>query len=76
MIEGRIRKFYEEVVLMEQTFIIDGKTKIREMLEASSKELNTPVHLKAFVRYALGEGVEKADSDFASEVMAQAGIKG
>jgi elongation factor Ts len=76
MVEGRLRKFYEEVVLMEQTFIIDGKTKIREMLETASKELNTPVTLKAYVRYALGEGVEKAESDFAAEVMAQAGITG
>jgi elongation factor Ts len=76
MVDGRLRKFYEEVVLMEQTFIIDGKTKIREMLETATKELNAPVHLKAFVRYALGEGVEKAESDFAAEVMAQAGIKG
>jgi len=70
-----LRKFYEEVVLMEQTFIIDGKTKIREMLESASKDLNAPVHLKAYVRYALGEGVEKEESDFAAEVMAQAGIK-
>jgi elongation factor Ts len=76
MVEGRIRKFYEEVVLMEQTFIIDGKTKIREMLEETSKELNSPVTLKAYVRYALGEGVEKSESDFAAEVMAQAGITG
>lgn len=76
MVDGRLRKFYEEVVLMEQTFIIDGKTKIREMLETMSKELNTPVTLKGYVRYALGEGVEKAESDFAAEVMAQAGIKG
>lgn len=74
MVEGRLRKFYEEVVLMEQTFIIDGKTKIREMLENAAKELNTPVLLKGYVRYALGEGIEKAASDFAAEVMAQAGI--
>lgn len=76
MVEGRLRKFYEEAVLMEQTFIIDGKTKIREMLETASQDLNTPVTLKAYVRYALGEGVEKAESDFAAEVMAQAGITG
>ncbi|MBX9804796.1 MAG: translation elongation factor Ts [Alphaproteobacteria bacterium] len=74
MVEGRLRKFYEEVVLMEQTFIIDGKTKIRDMLETASKELNAPVHLKGYVRYALGEGVEKAESDFAAEVLAQAGL--
>jgi len=59
---------------MEQTFIIDGKTKIREMLEDAAKELNAPVLLKAYVRFALGEGIEKAESDFAAEVMAQAGI--
>lgn len=76
MVEGRLRKFYEEVVLMEQTFIIDGKTKIREMLETTAKELGTPVHLKAYVRYALGEGIEKTESDFAAEVQAQAGIAG
>ncbi|MBM3468721.1 MAG: elongation factor Ts [Alphaproteobacteria bacterium] len=76
MVVGRLRKFYEEVVLMEQTFIIDSKTKIREMLETASKELNAPVHLKAYVRYALGEGIEKAETDFAAEVQAQAGITG
>ena len=75
MVDGRLRKFYEEVVLMEQTFIIDGKIKIREMLENAAKELNTPVHLKAYVRYALGEGIEKVESDFAAEVMAQAGLQ-
>ncbi|MDF3033450.1 MAG: elongation factor Ts [Alphaproteobacteria bacterium] len=71
-----MRKFYEEVVLMEQTFIIDGKTKIRDMLDNAAKEVKAPVHLKAYTRYALGEGVEKAESDFAAEVMAQAGITG
>jgi len=76
MVDGRLRKFYEEVVLMEQTFIIDGKTKIRDMLENAAKELNAPVQLKAYVRYALGEGVEKAESNFAAEVQAQAGITG
>jgi elongation factor Ts len=76
MVEGRLRKFYEEVVLMEQTFIIDGKTKIREMLEATSKEVGATVHLKGYIRYALGEGIEKTETDFAAEVQAQAGITG
>jgi elongation factor Ts len=74
MVEGRLRKFYEEVVLMEQTFIIDGQTKIRDMLETASKDAGTPVKLTAYVRYALGEGIEKAESDFAAEVQAQAGL--
>jgi elongation factor Ts len=76
MVEGRLRKFYEEVVLMEQTFIIDGKTRIREMLETASQELGVPVQLKGYVRYALGEGIEKTTTDFAAEVQAQAGITG
>lgn len=76
MVDGRLRKFYEEVVLMEQTFIIDGKTKIREMLENATNDVGAPVHLKAYVRYALGEGVEKVESNFAAEVQAQAGITG
>jgi elongation factor Ts len=76
MVEGRLRKFYEEVVLMEQTFIIDGKTGIREMLETASRELGAPVELKGYARYALGEGIEKTETDFAAEVQAQAGITG
>ena len=76
MVDGRLRKFYEEVVLMEQTFIIDGKTKIREMLENATNDVGAPVQLKAYVRYALGEGVEKVESNFAAEVQAQAGITG
>lgn len=71
MVEGRIRKHYEEVVLLEQTFVIDGKAKVKEFIEAQSKELGSPITLKAFVRFGLGEGIEKKDSDFAAEVQAQ-----
>lgn len=59
MIEGRIRKYYEEVVLMEQVFIMDGKTKVSAFIEEVAQQLNTPIKLVAYVRYGLGEGIEK-----------------
>jgi len=76
MVEGRVRKFYEEVVLLEQVFVMDGKTKIADVVEQFAKEIGTPVLLKGFVRYNLGEGIEKEETDFAAEVQAQAGIAG
>ena len=76
MVEGRVRKFYEEVVLLEQVFVMDGKTRIADVVENFAKEIGTPVALKAFARFALGEGIEKQESDFAAEVQAQAKIAG
>lgn len=70
MVEGRIRKFYEEIVLLEQTFVIDGKTKIKDVLAEESKKLGTDVKISAFARLELGEGVEVVESDFAAEVAA------
>lgn len=70
MVEGRIRKYYEEVVLTEQLYVMDGKTKVREVVEAAAKELGAPVKLAAFVRFQLGEGIEKEQGDFAAEVAA------
>lgn len=72
MVEGRVAKFYEEIVLLEQAFVMDGKTKISQVVENTAKEIGTPIKLKGFVRYALGEGIEKEESDFAAEVQAQA----
>lgn len=72
MVEGRVRKFYEESVLLEQAFIMDGKTKVSEVIESLAKELGTPVALKGFVRYALGDGIEKQETDFAADVSALA----
>ncbi len=72
MVEGRIRKYYEEVVLPEQTFVIDGKTKISDFIEAAAKEAGAAITLKAFVQYTLGEGIEKEETDFAAEVQAAA----
>ncbi len=68
MVEGRVRKFYEESVLLEQAFVMDGKTRISDVIETLAKELGTSVALTGFVRYGLGDGIEKQESDFASEV--------
>jgi elongation factor Ts len=70
MIDGRLRKYYEEVVLLEQTFVIDGKTKIADVIAQASKDLGAPVALTGFVRFELGEGIEQESSDFAAEVAA------
>jgi elongation factor Ts len=69
MVEGRLRKYYEEVVLLEQVFVIDGETKVAKVIEDAAKEIGAPVTLSGFVRFALGEGIEKAPGDdFAAEV--------
>ena len=73
MVEGRIRKYYEEVCLLEQTYVIDGETKVRKVVENAVKDVGAPVKVTGFARFALGEGIEKAQSDFAAEVAAAAG---
>jgi elongation factor Ts len=73
MVEGRIRKYYEEVVLLEQIFVVDGETRIAKVVEAAAKEIGAPIKITGFVRYALGEGIEKEQADFAAEVAAQLG---
>ena len=70
MVEGRLRKYYEEVALMEQIFVIDNETKIARVVENAAKEMGVPVALTGFVRYELGEGIEKSEADFAAEVAA------
>jgi elongation factor Ts len=70
MVEGRLRKFYEETVLTEQIFVVDNETKIRKVLEDAGKKAGAPVTVKGFVRFALGEGVERKETDFAAEVAA------
>jgi elongation factor Ts len=71
MVEGRLRKYYEEVVLLEQVFVVDGETKVRKVIEAAAKDVGAPVTITGFVRYTLGEGIEKEQGDFAAEVAAQ-----
>ena len=72
MVEGRIRKFYEEVVLEAQTFVIDGETKVGKVVEAAAKDIGAPIKIAGFVRFGLGEGIEKEEDDFAAEVAAAA----
>jgi len=73
MIEGRLRKFYEESVFLSQVFVIDGETPVAKVLEKASKDLGAAVTIAGFVRFAVGEGIEKATTDFAAEVKATAG---
>jgi elongation factor Ts len=68
MIEGRIRKYYDEVVLLEQFFVMDDKKKIKEVVETFTKELGTPVSIEDYTLYILGEGIEKKSDNFAEEV--------
>ena len=71
MMQGRIRKYYEEVCLTEQSFIMDPDKKIKDILAEASKETGTEVKLASYVRFGLGEGVEKKTEDFAEEVSKQ-----
>lgn len=73
MVEGRLRKFYEEVVLLEQVYVIDGESKVSKIVAEAAKSVGAPVKVAGFVRFALGEGIEKAQADFAAEVAATVG---
>jgi elongation factor Ts len=73
MVEGRIRKFYEEACLVDQTFVIDGDSKVSTAIEAAGKEAGGPITLKGFSLFVLGDGIEKEEEDFAAEVAAVAG---
>lgn len=73
MVEGRIRKFYQEVVLLEQTFVIDGETQVGKAVEKAAKDAGAPIEVTGFARFQLGEGIEKKADDFAAEVAKMAG---
>ena len=75
MIEGRIRKWQEEVVLLKQPFVMNPDQTIEQLVEATAKEVGSPVSVKGFVRFQLGEGVDKGPEgpDFAAEVAAMSG---
>jgi elongation factor Ts len=70
MVEGRIRKFYQESVLVEQAFVMDPDTTVGKYIEKRAADAKAPVKLKGFVKFEVGEGIEKAASDFAAEVAA------
>ena len=71
MVEGGLRKFHQEVVLLEQAFVMDGKTKVSKVVDDAAKLVGAPVKIAGFLRFALGEGIEKKSEDFAAEVAAQ-----
>ena len=73
MVDGRMRKYFEEVCLLDQTFVIDGETKVSKAIEAAGKDAGGDVAVSGFVRFQLGEGIEKEEADFAAEVAATAG---
>jgi elongation factor Ts len=73
MVEGAMAKFRKENALLSQVFVIDNKTRIEDVIAAEAKRLGAPVALTTYVRFQLGEGIEKKESDFAAEVAAAAG---
>lgn len=72
MVEGRLHKFYAEVVLMSQVYVIDGESKVGDAIKAAEAEVGAPIKVAGFIRFALGEGIEKEEGDFAAEVAAAA----
>jgi elongation factor Ts len=75
MVEGRLRKFYEEFVLLEQIFVVDQETRIAKVVENAAKAAVAPIAVAGFARFALGEGIERNRTDFAAEVAAAAQVK-
>jgi elongation factor Ts len=73
MVEGGLAKFRKDNALLSQLFVIDGKTPVAEVVASAAKEAGTGIVLKGFVRFQLGEGIEKKVDDFAAEVAAAAG---
>ncbi len=73
MVEGRLRKFYEEVVLLQQSFVMNPDMTVAQLVESAAAEIGAPVTLTGFARMGLGEGIEKKTEDFAAEVAATAG---
>ncbi|MCD2315866.1 translation elongation factor Ts [Sphingomonas sp. IC-11] len=74
MVEGSIAKYRKEHALVSQLFVMDGKTRISDVVAKAGKDAGTPIVLKDYVRFQLGEGIEKEASDFAAEVAAASGV--
>jgi elongation factor Ts len=70
MVEGRMRKFYEEVVLLKQAFVVNPDLTVEQALKEAAKDIGAPATITGYVRFALGEGIERETSDFAAEVAA------
>ena len=73
MVEGRLRKFYEESVLLKQTFVIDGENTVEAVLKSAEADIGAPLRIAGFIAYRLGEGIERDESDFAAEVATAVG---
>ncbi|HEY0622146.1 translation elongation factor Ts [Sphingomonas sp.] len=74
MVEGGVKKFAKENALLSQLFVMDGKTPVADVIAKAGKDAGTAIVLKDYVRFQLGEGIEKEESDFAAEVAATAGL--
>lgn len=72
MVEGRIRKFYEEAVLLHQIYVIDGESPVAKAIKGMENDVGGAIKVAGFVRFVIGEGVEKEEQDFASEVASMA----
>jgi elongation factor Ts len=72
MVEGRLQKFFKESVLLKQIFVVDGENTVEQAVKNAESQAGAPIKITGFVRYALGEGIEKAKTDFAAEVAAAA----
>jgi len=72
MVEGRLRKFYEEVVLLKQAFVLNPDLTVEKALKDAEKEIGAPAKITGYVRFALGEGIDRETADFAAEVAAAA----
>ncbi len=74
MVEGSVKKFAKENALLSQLFVMDGKTPVADVVVKAAKDAGSAIVLKDYVRFQLGEGIEKEESDFAAEVAATAGL--
>ena len=75
MIEGAVAKFKKEAALLSQLFVMDNKTPVQDVVAKAAKDAGQPIELTDYVRFQLGEGIERATSDFAAEVAAASGVK-
>ncbi|MEO6256297.1 MAG: translation elongation factor Ts, partial [Sphingomicrobium sp.] len=75
MVDGSIAKFRKDNALLSQLFVIDNKTPVADVVAAAAKDAGTAIELAQFVRFQIGEGIEKKESDFAAEVASAAGVK-
>jgi elongation factor Ts len=75
MVEDGLAKFRKEHSLLTQLFVMDNKTPVAEVIASAAKDAGTGIELKGYVRFQLGEGIEKKESDFAAEVAAASGVK-